>query len=695
MPKQVSVEQLVERGLDAAAAAALASRVNSLLPSEPAARLWRFVSQELLHPGDPFPVHQFLYDTVFADWDGAQGPRPAWCPDEAFRRTTNIGALMEELGIAEYGDFHRWSREHREDFWGRLVRRLGIRFRAPPARILDPASDGRCPRWLSEARMNIVDSCWGGPAEATAIVYQPKGAALARWSYGELLRAANRLANGLREAGWAAGDAIGVCMPLTAESVAIYLGIIKAGGVVVSIADSFAPEGIATRLRLGRAKAAFTQDYDLRGRKPRPLYEKLCQAGAPPTVVVPSGESHPCPLRACDTRWEEFLSGRDEFEAVAAHPGDHTNILFSSGTTGEPKAIPWTHTTPIKCAADAHLHHDVRPGDVLAWPTSLGWMMGPWLIYASLINRASMALFYGPPTGRDFCHFVQDAKVTMLGVVPSLVKAWRNGRCAEGLDWRSIRAFSSTGECSHPEDMLYLMSLAGYQPVIEYCGRTEIGGAYITGTMVQPASPSTFSTPALGLDVTIRDETGAECDQGELFLVPPSIGLSTELVGRDHDEVYFRDTPRGPGGAPLRRHGDQMERLPGGYYRAHGRVDDTMNLGGIKVSSAEIERVLNAVDGIHETGAVSIKLPQDSLERLVVYVVPEPGVPADPRRLKAALQDELSRRLNSLFRIHDIVVVEALPRTASNKMMRRELRRAYTAAHCAERSGASDAGRAT
>ena len=296
----------------------------------------------------------------------------------------------------------------------------------------------------------------------------------------------------------------------------------------------------------------------------------------------------------------------ETFPAVPCDPDAHTNILFSSGTTGEPKAIPWTHTTPIKCAADAYLHHDIHPGDVLAWYTNLGWMMGPWLIYASLINKATIALSDGVPTSRDFGVFVQNAKVTMLGVVPTLVRAWKNTDCMHGLDWHAIRAFSSTGECSNPEEMLYLMSLAGYKPVIEYCGGTEIGGGYVTGTRIQPAAPSTFTTPALGLDFLLFDDEGNLSDNGEVFIVPPSLGLSTRLLNADHNAVYFTETPR----PNLRRHGDALERLADGYYRIHGRVDDTMNLSGIKVSSAEIEEVLNVVSGVQETAAVAVS-PKD------------------------------------------------------------------------------------
>ena len=155
----------------------------------------------------------------------------------------------------------------------------------------------------------------------------------------------------------------------------------------------------------------------------------------------------------------------------------------------------------------------------------------------------------------------------MLGVVPTLVRAWKHTDCMHGLDWQAIRAFSSTGECSNPEEMLYLMSLAGYRPVIEYCGGTEIGGGYVTGTRVQPAAPSTFTTPALGLDFLLYDD-GIPSDNGEVFIVPPSLGLSTRLLNADHNEVYFAGTPR----PDLRRHGDALERLSEGYYRIHGRV---------------------------------------------------------------------------------------------------------------------------
>jgi acyl-coenzyme A synthetase/AMP-(fatty) acid ligase len=91
-------------------------------------------------------------------------------------------------------------------------------------------------------------------------------------------------------------------------------------------------------------------------------------------------------------------------------------------SAGDPKAIPWTHVTPLRCGADAFFHQDVRPGDAVCWPTNMGWMMGPWLVYAALLNSATIAIFQGSPLGRPFGQFVEQARVTTLGLVPSIFK---------------------------------------------------------------------------------------------------------------------------------------------------------------------------------------------------------------------------------------------------------------------------------
>jgi acetyl-CoA synthetase len=669
MGETLTIEQFVADRLDPAEVATLSARVNQAMARGPAAA-WREISQHVLTPAHRFELHKFLFDWVYRDWDARGGPPPAWIPTDDEIAATNVGRMMRERGFGSVAELHAWSVHQREEFWAHMIERLGIRLRKPYERLLDLAAGVEQPRWLVGARMNIVDSCFAAEADKPAVVYHDERGSAESLTYGELEALVNRAAGGIRRAGFKPGDALAIYLPMNVQAVAAYLAIIRAGCVAVSIADSLAPQEIATRLRLAGAVGAFTQDSTLRGGKTLPLYAKIVEAGAPRSVVVVTERS--TSLRAGDVAWDDFLGDDDRFEAHVADPDEPTNILFSSGTTGEPKAIVFDHTTPIRAVVDAHLHQDARAGDRLAWPTNLGWVMGPWLIYASLVHRATMCLYGGAPTGRAFGRFVEDAEVTILGVIPSLVKTWRATGCMRSLDWSRIRLFTSTGECSSADDMLYLMGLADYKPVIEYCGGTELGGGYIGGTMAQPNVPATFSTPSFGVGLVMAE--GAEAEAGEIFLVPPAIGMSTHLLHHDHHTVYFEDTPRGPGGEVLRRHGDALARCGGGYYRALGRVDDTMNLGGIKVSSVEIERVLAGVPDVSDTAAVAVTPLGGGPSVLWIFAVLRPECRAGEAALVVRMQEAIRRELNPLFKIERLVTLDELPRTASNKIMRRLLR---------------------
>lgn len=658
-------------GVPADEAGFLAIRVNEVLRWPPV-EAWREISQGILRPEHPWALHRQLFEAAFFDWDVSQGPAPAWTPTNDAIRETHVGRMMAERRCTSVAELHAWSVADRSGFWDQMIQRLGICLAQPYETVLDLSDGVTQPKWLSGAKLNIADSCFQAPPDKLAIEYRGEGENARRITYGELAALCNRVANGLLAAGFRPGDALAIYLPMTIESVAIYLGIIRAGCVAVSIADSLAAEEIAVRLRLSDARGVFTQDEILRGGKRLPLYSKIVEANGPRTIVISAAGT--VSLRPGDVEWKPFLSPHEQFSAWLADPHEPTNILFSSGTTGEPKAIPWTHVTPIKCAVDGYLHQDIHEDDRVAWPTNLGWMMGPWLIYASFVNRATMVLYGGAPTGRDFGQFVQDAEVTMLGVIPSLVSTWRATDCMRGLDWSRIRRFSSTGECSNPDDMQFLMSLAGYKPVIEYCGGTELGGGYIGSTMAQPNVPAVFSTPSFGTELVQIDEAAGDAEVGEVFLVPPAIGMSTKLLHHDHQAVYFDETPRGPRGETLRRHGDAMERLPGGFYRAEGRVDDTMNLGGIKVSSVEIERVLNMVPAIRETAAVAVAPPGGGPSMLWIFAVLLEDGQKETGGLERQLQQAIRTHLNPLFKISAVTVIENLPRTASHKIMRRLLR---------------------
>jgi acetyl-CoA synthetase len=594
-----------------------------------------------------------------------------WKPSKKTIEGSNIYKMMQQYGFENYNDFWKWSISNKEEFWTATVKNLGIKQAQEFTSILDISKGVENAEWLKNSKLNIVDSCFQNDENATVLVYQEEGEQLQKISQKELLGLVNKIANGLVNLGLKIGDKMAIDMPMTLEAVAIYLAGIKAGIPIVTIADSFTPNEIAVRLKITEPKVIFTQDVLHRAGKEIPLYSKVVEAGAPKAVVIKTSKEQGN-LRKEDIYWSTFLSDNNAFETVIQKPEDIITILFSSGTTGEPKAISWTHTTPIKGASDGYYHQDIHKNDVVCWPTNLGWMMGPWLVFTTLINKASIALYYGTPTGEGFGEFVQNAKVTMLGVIPSFVKYWKSSKCMETFDWNSIKCFSSTGEVSNPSEMEYLMQLANNKPVIEYCGGTEIGGGYVTSTVVQPNIASTFSTQALGGEFVLLDENNNKSNKGELFLIPPIMGLSTTLLNRNHFDVYYKNTPNYKGKL-LRRHGDQLEQLENGFYKAQGRVDDAMNLGGIKVSSVQIEALLNKLEFVKEAAAIAVSPKGGGPSELVVYYVEKDSKLTKEERFQSA-KNSIKIQLNPLFKLTDLIKIDILPRTASNKVMRRKLR---------------------
>ncbi|XP_073004994.1 probable CoA ligase CCL12 isoform X1 [Typha latifolia] len=723
---EISVDDVAAAGLPADEAAAFHTALHRVAAaadssSERAeAAVWEAVAAaRVLRPEHPHALHQLVYYSVYARWDlASRGPPPYWFPSPTLSKQTNLGRLMEIYGpkllgslyqdpITSFSLFQRFSAQHPEMYWPIVVKEISVQFQQAAKSILDTSDkqkDGGT--WFEGAMLNIAECCLlpvqfqNKTDDSVAIVWRDEGFDNSPINYMSLRELRNqwiiedhslcmisRLVANALDTMFTKGDAIAIDMPMTCTAVIVYLAIILAGYVVVSIADSFAAKEIGSRMKVSKAKGIFTQDYIIRGGRKFLLYSRVVAGTSCKAIVIPAlGKDVRVQLRNDDLSWKDFLSRtaglkRPYSYASVYQPAEYvTNILFSSGTTGDPKAIPWTQLSPIRSAADSWAHTDTQPGDIFCWPTNLGWVMGPILVYSCLLNGAALALYHGSPLGRGFGKFIQDAGVTMLGTVPSLVKTWKSSNCMEGLDWTRIRLFASTGEASDVDDDLWLSSRAFYKPIIECCGGTELASSYIQGSLVQPQAFGAFSTPTMSTDLVIFDERGTPFpnDQpciGEVGLFPVLLGATNQLLNADHKKVYFDGMPTYRG-IKLRRHGDIIQRTVGGYYIVHGRADDTMNLGGIKTSSVEIERICNNADeNVLETAAVSIKSSIGGPEQLVVLAaLKNRSVEFNTNMLRIKFQKAIQSNLNPLFRVSFVKVVPEFPRTASNKLMRRVLR---------------------
>jgi acetyl-CoA synthetase len=358
-----------------------------------ASSIWSILQREL-SPSQSFNVHKKCYDEVYS---GIDDVKPAWIPSKKGIETTNIYQTMSKNGFSTYEEFYKWSvgSNSRDTFWMESTKNIEIDWETTPSASFDISAGGAAhANYFPGGRLNISDSCFNkrdssDPALIYGMESEPRN--LREMSFQTLDSLSNQIANGIvNKLDLEPGDAIGICMPMTPESIAIYLGIVKAGCVVVSIADSFSPDEIATRCRISKAKAIFTQDVIFRGEKFIPLFQRLLDADhivqksdaeSAKIVVVPgtlhaslypdipkddegstwtdkNSEGTEVPIHDSvllsmrtnhDVSWYTFLDlCSEEYTSVKRSAMDPCNILFSSGTTGEPKAIVWSHSTPIK-----------------------------------------------------------------------------------------------------------------------------------------------------------------------------------------------------------------------------------------------------------------------------------------------------------------------------------------------------------
>ncbi len=673
---------------------------------------WNAIRTLVLQPGDTLETKRQLFNQCYAAWDEAHwGKPPVWEVTDPLRlKQSNTQALMTALSVTDYDDLYQLSIDQGKVFWHALTQRLGIRFKnatLPHADKLVDASNPENPRWFPGLKLNIVDSMLAAPSDHIALVYRREGTQqTVIMTYGELHLASNRVACALLQSGFKKGNHIAIDMPMNKESVVIFLGILKMGGTLVSLADSFKAADIALRLQQIPAgvKAIFTQDFTGKN----PLYEVIKRTPHAPTAIVLTTPNQSLPvLRPGDLHYEPWLLSCTlpyaTFDSVAMDPDDNLNIIFSSSTStgkekaGEapkaPKAIPWQAHTFIKSAADAHLHHDMQAHKTLCWPTNLGWMMGSFAIAAALMNGGRLALYDGSPLTREFGVFVRDVKVTILGLVPALAERWEKTGCMEGLDWSSIERFSSTGSPSMPANYFYLMALVPqFAPVIEYMGGTEIGGGYITNTEFRAFSPSLFNTPTLGTPLHIATKESAELQKGEVCFPllngkgqTPPMGLSSALLNGDHHQKYFEGELQDEQGQRLRRHGDILQVGPHQQFQSGGRADDGIKINAIKTSSTELEAYIKtakiaAVKDVVIT-AVRSKDSQGGEGKVVAFVVVDPAVKFTSSSLREQCEQAIKQHNPQLAKLHAVEIIAAVPVTASNKIKRQWLSDHYLENH--------------
>ena len=615
-----------------------------------------------------------------------------WEPNPDYVERAHLTNFMQEFGISDFDQLIHRSTEDVGWFTQAMLEYLDIRFTRPYSQILDLSAGAAWPRWCVDGRMNIIDSCLDKHLDTDreteeALIWEGEGGEVRSFTYRELHSQVGRAANGLRGLGLGAGDAVGLYMPMVPEIVVAMLAIAKIGGIILPLFSGYGSGAVASRLVDGEAKVLITADgYPRRGSAVEMVEvareaARACESLAHLVVYSHLG-SQPTLDEGRELMWETLIDGQpadaDTEDTDAEAP---LMVLYTSGTTGRPKGAVHTHCGfPIKAAQDMAFGMDVHPGDRIYWMTDMGWMMGPWLVFAALLLGATFVIYDGAPDfpGPDrVWDLVERHRITSLGISPTLVRALipHGEEPFRSHDLSSLRLFGSTGEPWNPDPWMWLFENVGggERPIINYSGGTEISGGILMGNPLLPLKPTAFSGPCPGMAVDVLDEHGNSIRNkvGELVIRAPWIGM-TRGFWKDPDryiETYWSRWP------DVWVHGDFAAVDPDGSWYILGRSDDTIKIAGKRLGPAEVESVLVDHPSVVEAAAIGIPHPVKG-SVLVVFCVLTPGAEQSDA-LANELTMTVSRELGKPLAPSEVSFVADLPKTRNAKVMRRMIRSAY------------------
>jgi acetoacetyl-CoA synthetase len=600
--------------------------------------------------------------------------------------------LADERGL-EFGDYEslwRWSASEIEDFWASIWDFFEVEASAPYSEVLrDHAMPGA--NWFPGALLSYPQHIFRNRNDAdVAVRHASELRDLGELTWGELRDQVARAAAGLRELGVGRGDRVVAYMPNIPETLVAFLATASLGAIWSSCSPDFGASSVVDRFAQIEPKVLFCVDgYRYGGRDfDRTEVVAGVQSAMPTlerTVVLPYLAPEP-DLSKLDRAitWDDLLASGEgatlEFEQV---PFDHPLwVLYSSGTTGLPKAIVQGHGgILLEQLKKLNLHVDAQEGDRLFWFTTTGWMMWNFLI-GGLLTPASIVLYDGSP-GHPHMGVLWDlaerAGMTCFGTSASYIAACMNAGVepSDGRDLSALRSVGSTGSPLSPEGFEWVYRHVGRDTwLFSTSGGTDVCTAFVGGVPLLPVYRGELQGRALGARVEAFDEDGNSIvdEVGELVITEPMPSMPLYLWGDDDGSRYrasYFDVYPG-----VWRHGDWIEITSRGTAVIYGRSDSTINRQGVRMGTSEIYR---AVQGIPEiTDALVVDIPKPGTEGWMPLFV----VLADGETLDDELTGEIKRRIRELCsprHVPDAVYeIAEVPRTLSGKVLEVPVKRILT-----------------
>ena len=592
--------------------------------------------------------------------------------------------LEAERGLHFDGDYHalwRWSTAELEGFWDSIFEFFELRASAPYERVL---AEREMPGavWGPGARLNYAENLLAGkPADRLALQHASELRELDSLSWGELREQVARTASALRALGVEPGDRVVAYMPNLPETLVAFLACASIGAVWSSCSPDFGASSVIDRFAQIEPKLLLCVDgYRYNGRdfdRTDTLARLLAELPTVEcTIVLPYLAAEP-ELDALRNPiiWTELLASGDPGEIAYEQVGfDHPLwVLYSSGTTGLPKAIVQGHGgILLEQAKKLGLHLDAQAGDRVFWFTTTGWMMWNFLV-GVLLTEASIVLYDGSP-GHPGMGVLWDlaeaAGITCFGTSASYVSAcMKDGiEPGAGRDLSALRAVGSTGSPLSPEGFEWIYGQLGADTwLFSTSGGTDVCTAFVGGVPILPVYRGELQARSLGCAVEAWSEDGEPLidEVGELVITEPMPSMPLYLWNDPDGERYRRSYfEMFPG---TWRHGDWIEITSRGTAIIYGRSDSTINRSGIRMGTSEIYRAVASLPEI--TDALVVDIPKPGTEGwMPLFVVLAEGAELD-QELTAEIARRIRERCSPRHVPDRVYAVAEVPRTLSGKVL--------------------------
>ena len=583
-----------------------------------------------------------------------------------------------QKNFSDWPSLYQWSIEDTESFWSCVNEFTQIKWNQKPENTYRPPEKGKMlgAKWFEQGTLSFAENLLSHPPEKEALVCYQEHIKTASYTYGQLFDKVKKCAFALKKSGILQGDHVAGVLINGAEAIIAMLATNMVGAIWCSCSPDFGAEGITDRISQVSPKVIFFSQSYLYNQKQYDCSETIrsCRNHFPESCQFVLCQVTDTPVSQ-SMGFEEFLqsSGDESVETFTYTPFDHPlYVMFSSGTTGKPKAIVHgVGGTLLQHKKELSLHSDLGNADTLLYYTTCGWMMWNWMVSALSVGCRVITYDGSParPSVLDFWSLIEREQITALGTSPKFISTCmaKDLNPSRSLSFDSLKTIFSTGSPLLPEHYEWIyQNVRDDVHLASISGGTDIISCFMLGNPLLPVTAGEIQGPGLGMKIHSYDQDACPVTEqkGELVCSLPFVSMPVRFLHdpdmKKYKKAYFEHYDS----EEVWHHGDFIKISGSGSIVIYGRSDATLNPGGVRIGTSEIYRQVEQLPFTEDSIAIGHRLNGDTEVLLFVKLSPDLDIPENWQNL---IRDRIRTHLTPRHVPSKIIPIKDIPYTRSGK----------------------------